>query len=166
MPQLTSIVQALFIRDLETLKREIAAFPDDKAPWVERPGVTNTAGTLALHCAGNIQHFIGAKLGGTGYVRQRDAEFARRGVSRAEIAAELDKAIAAVHSLDGKTDADLPRVFPDAFGGKQVNIESLLFFLHGHLTFHLGQVDYYRRLTTGDNRIMDTIATSALLPAD
>jgi hypothetical protein len=166
MPQLTSIVQALFIRDLETLKLEIAAFPDDAAPWVVRPGVTNTAGTLALHCAGNVQHFIGARLAGTGYVRQRDAEFSRRDVSRAEIIQELDKAIAAVRSLDGKTDADLPRIFPDQFGGKQVNIESILFFLHGHLTYHLGQIDYYRRLTTGDARIMDTIAATALPPAD
>src|ERR1041384_2947899 len=83
MPQLTSIVQALFIRDLEALKREVAAFPDDAALWVTRPGVTNTAGTLALHCAGNIQHFIGARLGGTGYVRQRDAEFARPDLPRA-----------------------------------------------------------------------------------
>jgi hypothetical protein len=164
MPQLTSIVQALFIRDLETLKREIAAFPDDAGPWVVRPGVTNTAGTLALHCAGNVQHFLGARLGGTGYVRDRDAEFKRRDVPRAEILAELDKAIAAVHTLDGKTDAELPRVFPDQFGGKQVNTEAILFFLHGHLTYHLGQIDYYRRLTTGDSKTLDTIAASALPP--
>jgi hypothetical protein len=165
MPELTALVQVLFIRDLETLKREIAAFPDDAGPWAVRPGVTNTAGTLALHCAGNIQHFIGAKLGGTSYVRQRDAEFSRRDVPRAEIIAELDRAIAAVHALDGKKDADLPRVFPDQFGGKQVNVETLLVFLHGHLTYHLGQVDYYRRITTGDARTMDTIATAALPPA-
>src|SRR3954465_1921581 len=148
MPQLISIVTTLFLRDLETLKREIAAFPDDKAPWVTKPGVTNTAGTLALHCAGNIQHFIGARLGGSGYVRNRDTEFSRRDVPRAEIIAELDKAIAAVHRLDGKADADLPSVFPDPFGGKQVNTDAILVFLSGHLTYHLGQIDYYRRLTT------------------
>jgi uncharacterized damage-inducible protein DinB len=165
MTSLLSLVTTLFLRDLETLKREIGAFPDDKGPWATRPGVTNTAGTLALHCAGNIQHFIGARLGGSSYVRNRDAEFSRRDVPRAEILAELDKAIAAVHLLDGKTDADLPRVFPDPFGGKQVDTDAILVFLSGHLTYHLGQIDYYRRLITGDGSTMDTISAKALPPA-
>jgi hypothetical protein len=162
---LISITTMFFLRELETLKREVAAFPDDKSLWITKPGVTNTAGTLALHCAGNMQHFIGARLGGSGYVRDRDAEFSRRNVPRAEIIAELDKAIAAVHLLDGKTDADLPKVFPDPFGGKQVNTDAILVFLSGHLTYHLGQIDYYRRLTTGDESTLDTISAKALPPA-
>src|ERR1044071_7553657 len=104
MPQITSVVAHLMLRELETFKRQIAAFPDDSGPWQARPGITNTTGTLALHCAGNIQHFIGAKLAATGYVRQRDLEFSRRDVPRAEIIAELDRAIEAVHLLEKKRD--------------------------------------------------------------
>ena len=165
MPQLTSIVHHLLLRDLEALKREIAAFPDDQGPWIERPGITNTAGTLALHCAGNIQHFIGAKLGWSGYVRHRDLEFSRRDVPRAEILAELDRAIAAVHTLTAAPNRVLPPVFPDPFGGKQVNTDVMLVHLAVHLGYHLGQADYHRRMTTGDATTVDAVSAKQLPPA-
>ena len=165
MPELTSIVRHLFVRELGALKREIAAFPDDHGPWEPHPGVTNTAGTLALHCAGNLQHFIGAKLGGTGYVRKRDEEFSRRNVPQAELLAELDRAIAAVQTLAGKTDEDLPAVFPDPFGGKAVNTDAMLVHLAVHIGYHLGQADYHRRMTTGLGTTVDAVAASDLPPA-
>lgn len=165
MPQLPAIVRHLLVRDLEAFKREISAFTDDRGPWVSRPGVTNTAGTLALHCAGNLQHFIGARLGGSGYVRQRDLEFSRRDVPRAELLAELDRAIAAVDLLEGKALADFPAVFPDPFGGKQVNTDVMLLHLTGHLAYHLGQADYHRRLVTGDGTTVDAVAAAQLPPA-
>ena len=165
MPDTTSTVASLMLRELDTFKREIAAFPDDDGPWNSRPGIANTAGTLALHCAGNIQHFIGAKLCGTGYVRQRDLEFSRRGVSRSEITSELDRAIAALHLLEGKMDADLPAVFPEPFGGKQVNTDVMLVHLAVHLGYHLGQADYHRRLSTGDGQALDGVSAKELPPA-
>jgi hypothetical protein len=166
MPSTVSIVRQLVLRELDAIKREIAAFPDDAGPWVVHPGVPNTSGTLALHCAGNIQHFIGSRLGGSGYVRDRDAEFARRNVPRSELLAELDRAIAAVHRLDGKSDGDLPPVYPDAFGGKQVNTDVMLAQLAVHLAYHLGQMDYHRRLTTGDSTGVDAVSAKALPAAE
>jgi hypothetical protein len=162
VPQLTSIIRHLLVRDLAALKREIAAFPDDRGPWEARPGVTNTSGTLALHCAGNLQHFIGAKLGNTGYVRQREVEFSRRDVSRTELLAELDRAVAAVEKLGEISDEALPPIYPDPFGGKQVNTDVMLVHLAVHLAYHLGQVDYHRRLTTGDPSTVDAVAAKAL----
>lgn len=162
MPQLTSVVAHLILRELDTFKRQISAFPDDSGPWVARPGVTNTAGTLALHCAGNLQHFIGARLCGTGYVRDRDREFARRDVPRSEILSELDRAADAVRLLQARSDSDLPVVFPDPFGGKQVNTDVMLIQLAVHLSYHLGQADYHRRLTTGDTTALDGVSAKAL----
>lgn len=162
MSHLSSIVQHLFLRELAALKREIAAFPDDRGPWVQHPGIANTSGTLALHCAGNIQHFIGAMLGGTGYVRQRDLEFSRRDVPRAELLAELDRAMAAVHAIYDSSGKTLPAVFPDAFGGKQVSTDVMLVHLAVHLGYHLGQVDYHRRLTTGDGTTVDAVSAKEL----
>jgi hypothetical protein len=165
MPQLTSTIAHLMLRELDTFKRQIEAFPDDEGPWTAQPGIANTAGTLALHCAGNIQHFIGARLGGTGYVRQRDLEFSRRGVPRKEILAELDRSIDVARWLSGKSDADIPAVFPDPFGGKLVNTDVMLVHLAVHLGYHLGQADYHRRISTGDGRALDGVSAQALPPA-
>ena len=164
MPNTTEIVRHLLLRELEAFKREIAAFPDDRGPWEARPGVTNTSGTLALHCAGNLQHFIGAKLGKTGYVRERDLEFSKRGVSRADLLAELDRAIAAVKTLDAVRDS-LPKTFPEPFGGKTVDTDTMLVHLAVHLGYHLGQADYHRRMTTGDAATVDAVSAKALPPA-
>ena len=87
------------VRELEGFKRELAQFPDDEAVWKTTAGITNSAGNLALHLAGNLQYFIGSVLGGTGYVRNRELEFGRRSGSRDEIYRELDAAIAVVHRV-------------------------------------------------------------------
>jgi hypothetical protein len=165
MPQLTSIIAHVMLRELDTFKRQIEAFPDDDAPFAPQPGIANTAGTLALHCAGNIQHFIGARLGGTAYVRQRDLEFSRRDASRKEIVAELDRAMDALRLLGQKSDADIPAVFPDPFGGKLVNTDAMLVHLAVHLGYHLGQADYHRRISTGDGKALDGVSAQALPPA-
>jgi hypothetical protein len=162
MAEITSVVAQLMRRELENFKRQIGAFPDDSGPWQARPGIANTAGTLALHCAGNIQHFIGARLAGTGYVRQRDLEFSRRDVPRPEIVAELDRAIAAVGLLENMGAADIPPVFPEPFGGKQVNTDVMLVHLAVHLGYHLGQADYHRRLSTGDGTALDGVSAKEL----
>lgn len=165
MPQLTAVVAHLMLRELETFKRQIESFPTDAGPWDARPGIANTAGTLALHCAGNIQHFIGARLVGTGYVRERDLEFSRRGVPRKEIVAELDRTKDVVRLLAAKSDTDIPAVFPDPFGGKQVNTDVMLVHLAVHLGYHLGQADYHRRLSTGDGQALDGVSAKELPPA-
>ena len=84
------------VRELEGFKRELAHFPDDESVWSTLPGVANSAGNLALHVAGNLQHFIGTVLGGTGYVRNRELEFGQRSGPRENIYAEIDEAIAVV----------------------------------------------------------------------
>ena len=74
----TDDVRCLLVRELEGFRREIALFPSDDLLWRGAPGVTNAAGNLALHVAGNLQHFVGACLGKTRYVRNRDAEFSKK----------------------------------------------------------------------------------------
>jgi uncharacterized damage-inducible protein DinB len=165
MSSLVTTVRHLILRELDAFKREIQAFPDDAGPWVAPDGVTNTAGTLALHVAGNLQHFIGAGLGQTGYVRHRDEEFSKRGISRSELVAELDRARAAVDATLAKlTDERLPEVYPEPFGGKNVNTDAMLLHLAIHLGYHLGQADYHRRITTGTNTAVDAVAAREVPP--
>lgn len=166
MTDLPSHLGAILARDLAALRREIEAYPDDALPWRELPGLTNTGGTLALHVAGNLQHFVGHVLGGSGYVRDRPAEFARRGVPRSELVAELDRARAAVlAALPRLTPATLGAPFPEALAGHRFRTDDLLLHLATHLAYHLGQVDYHRRAVTGSPSTIGAMALPELASA-
>lgn len=144
---LVAAVRGLLLRDLDGLRREVEAYPDEASLWTLPPGAPNSGGTLVLHLTGNLRHFVGAVLGGTGYVRDRDAEFADRQVPRTDLLARIAATRTAVERGLG---AGAPPVeYPVPVGGVRVRTDELLVHLAVHLGYHLGQVDYHRRLTTG-----------------
>jgi uncharacterized damage-inducible protein DinB len=156
-------LQRLITRELRAFRRELEAYPDDASVWRLIPGVPNTGGTLALHVAGNIQHFIGAIVGRDGYVRDRDAEFARRDVPRAELIAGLDAAIRAVERTLSSASSDLMRgPYPEPIAKRTVTAADFLVHLVAHLAYHLGQIDYHRRAVTGDTRGIDAVSVREL----
>lgn len=156
-------VAAILERDLRALAREVQAYPDERSLWETPPGVLNSAGTLARHLAGNVRHFLGAKLGATGFVRDRPAEFAARGIARATILAEIDEAIAAVRAAAGRTtDERLREDYPEVVGGVRVAAGEYLIHLVSHFAYHLGQVDYHRRMVTGETRGVDAVRAAEL----
>ncbi len=139
------------VRELEGFKRELALFPDDESVWSTVPGISNSAGNLALHLAGNLQHFIGAVLGRTGYVRNRELEFGQRSGPRENVYAELDAAIAVVRKvLPDVSDATLDADFPEPVMGTRFRTGTFLVHLCAHAGFHLGQAGYLRRMITGN----------------
>ena len=153
----------LFVRELETVQREVEMCPDDVALWKTSPGVANSVGNLGAHLAGNVQHFIGAVLGKSGYVRNRDHEFNRRDGTRAEIIADLQAAIdAAKKYLPALTAADLDREYPEAVGGVKMRTSLFLMHLASHAAFHLGQADYLRRALNNDARTAGTVPLKPL----
>ncbi|MGB7211652.1 MAG: hypothetical protein WBC97_03410 [Gemmatimonadales bacterium] len=155
-------VRAVLLRDLAAFRREVEAYPDDESVWACPAGFPNAAGTLALHVAGNLQHFVGAILGGSGYVRDRAAEFADRGVPRGELVRRIGDAEKAVRlGLDGRA---LPEQYPGPAGGggMTVRTDEWLVHLAAHLTYHLGQVDYHRRAVTGSSAAVGALATTEL----
>lgn len=142
---------AILDRDLRTLRRELEAYPDERQIWHVVPGLANTAGTLALHLAGSLQHYLGARLGRTGYVRNRDAEFGRRDVPRAELIAEIERARTAVAAgLGALRPQELDAEFPELIGGCRVRTGDFLMHTAVHFAYHLGQVDSHRRVVTGN----------------
>ncbi len=144
-------IAAVVLRDLAGVRTSILAYPDDESPWARPPGITNSAGTLALHIAGNLRHFCGAILGETGYVRDRDAEFNKTGLTRTELATELDAAIRDVGDSLGKvTAAQWTAAYPQQVAGKTIATDVFLAHLAAHLAYHLGQIDYHRRIVTGE----------------
>ncbi|HET6681289.1 MAG TPA: DUF1572 family protein [Gemmatimonadaceae bacterium] len=160
---LISIVHNLLRRDLAAVRRSVEAYPDAASLWEERAGLPNTGGTLALHLAGNLQHYIGAVLGHTGYVRDRDSEFSRRGVPRGELIAGLDAAARAIDvafaSLDGHA---VTQAYPEQVAGRTIATDVFLVHLAVHLTYHLGQLDYHRRVVTGDRTGVNAVAVREL----
>ena len=163
MDPLVHGIRLVLVRELTAFQREIEMFPDDELVWRAPPGISNSAGNLALHVAGNLQHFVGAVLGASGYVRAREREFSRRSGTRAELVQELARAIEAVRSvLPGVPTEALSRTFPDHVYGIEVPTRLFLLHLVTHLAHHLGQAGYLRRALTGENRVSGAIAVLEL----
>ena len=134
----------LFQRDLNRLIKEIAAFPNDEQLWQTAPGVTNSAGNLALHLEGNLREFIGRQIGGVTYTRQRSAEFDTKGLTREDLIARIEATRdLVVGSLPA---AKLDEIFPENVLGEPLTTRHFLLHLYGHLNYHLGQINYLRRL--------------------
>ncbi len=136
----------LFERDLLKLRNEINNFKDEKNIWKNTDGVTNSAGTLVLHLLGNLNFTIGTKIGGTGYVRNREQEFSLTGVSREKLIADIESTIEVVKtSLTGINQAKLDETYQLEMFGKKSTAWYLTMF-YGHFNYHLGQVNYLRRI--------------------
>jgi hypothetical protein len=156
-------IRRAIVRDLDALAAQLAAYPDDTDLWSPVPGVSNVGGTLALHLAGNLRHLIGVQLGSSAYVRDRDREFSARNVSRAEITSEIAAAREEVdQSLRALGESELERDFPLAIGGAQLSTGQVLVHLSAHLAYHLGQIDYHRRVVTGAGSIPGMQSAPAL----
>lgn len=156
----------LIERELTSLKAELAAYPDEVSLWEIPAGISNSGGTLALHLVGNLRHFIGANLGNSGYVRNRPAEFESRNVPRDEIYGLIDSAIAEVAAaLTNLSPEKLNDRFPLKFGEISVQNGDFLLHLLSHLAYHLGQVNYHRRLVTTEGSSAGALSIPKLASA-
>lgn len=153
-----SDLSRLFNRELVSLRDELLAYPDERAIWTLPAGLPNSAGTLTLHLAGNLRWFIGTQLGATGYVRDRDSEFSQRDVPREKLIALVettaDEVTRTLASIDA---AQLDAVYPLELAGIRVGTARWLAHLASHLGYHLGQIDYHRRIVTGSNVSVGTL---------
>lgn len=138
-------------RELETLRGQLRAYGDDEQIWIRPAGAPNSAGNLALHLCGNLQHFVGAVLGQTGYVRDREREFTARDLPRATLEADIDAAREALsRGLAHLDAAGLSASYPAEFAGSTLPTAVILARLVAHFGYHLGQIDLHRRLVTGE----------------
>lgn len=136
-------------RDLKKLEEEIRLYPSEESLWMLGGTIKNPAGNLCLHLCGNLQHYIGAVLGGSGYIRNRDNEFATRNLSREHLLSEINKTKEAVKSALEKLDpAKLDEPYPEQVFSYSMTTSHFLIHLTSHLGYHLGQINYHRRLLT------------------
>lgn len=140
-------LKTLFERDLQKLKTEINLYKDEDNLWIVQAEITNSAGNLCLHLLGNLNHFIGAALGNSGYVRHREDEFNLKNILRQDLLTNIDNCILIVNNTFSKLTAeDLVKDFPIEHQGKITGTLQMLLHLYGHLSYHLGQINYHRRL--------------------
>ena len=147
---LTDTLIQIYDRDLNKLKAEIELYADEAELWKKSGEITNSAGNLALHLVGNLKHFFGAVLGNTAYVRDRDREFSDTGISRSEILHSIDETSSVVKATLASLTADgLAKTYPIEVFGHPMTTEYFIVHLAGHLTWHLGQINYHRRILEG-----------------
>jgi hypothetical protein len=140
---------ALFYRDLTRLIQELQAFPNDESLWQRAPGVKNSAGNLVLHLEGNLREYIGRQLGQVSYSRTRDLEFALSGLSRADLVDRMEQVRELVAKVVAQlSDSGLSAIHPERVLEIECSSHDFLVHLHGHLNYHLGQIDYLRRILT------------------
>jgi len=157
-------LKACLLRDLAGFSAELDAYPDDASVWAMPAGVSNSTGTLTLHCCGNMRHFVGAMLGKSGYVRQRDAEFSQRDLPRSELHVLLAVTMDEVgHALDQLDESSLPAMVPTPVGGVQPPMTTWLVHLATHIAYHLGQADVHRRIVTGERRPVGVMGIAPLM---
>ncbi|HEY0743647.1 MAG TPA: DinB family protein [Chryseosolibacter sp.] len=137
----------LFERELGKLQTEIEQYPDEKLLWQTAGQISNPPGTLCLHLCGNLQNYIGATLGKSGYVRNRPYEFAARGLTKQQLLDEISRTKAStIAALTKLHDADLHRQYPEEVLGYPMTTVFFLNHLFGHFGYHLGQINYHRRM--------------------
>jgi len=152
---LTTVLKTVYIRDLNILRKEISLYTNENSIWKTDKSISNSAGNLCLHLVGNLNTYIGAVLGNSGYIRNRDLEFSLKNVPRNELLSKIDQTITVVeNTLSQLQDTQLATEYPVLVWEEKTSVAYLLTHLATHLSYHLGQINYHRRL-------LDTVSGEA-----
>ena len=144
---ITTILITLFEKELDKLKEELSAYEQDEQVWKTAEGIGNSGGNLCLHLTGNLQHFIGATLGETGFIRNREAEFKLKNIPRQKLLEEVDNTKRVVtDTLEQLSKKELESEYPLQVFGEPLTTQFFLIYLLKHLSYHIGQINYHRRL--------------------
>ncbi len=138
---------SLYERDLNRVINELNQYQSALNIWKIENCISNSAGNLVLHLIGNLNTYIGKEIGKTDYVRNREHEFSQKNVSKDELIDKLNHTIVMIKSsLTILTEEDLKKDYPILVFSEITTTEYLLVHLATHLAYHLGQINYHRRL--------------------
>ena len=140
-------LKVLFTRDLNRLRKEVELYNNENNIWRVEKNIANSAGNLCLHLIGNLNTYIGKEIGKTDYVRNRELEFSLKNVPRTELLDKIDETIKVINkSLDKLDEDSLKNEYPILVFEEKTSTEYLLIHLTTHLSYHLGEINYHRRL--------------------
>jgi uncharacterized damage-inducible protein DinB len=144
---ITTVLISLFEKELDNLTEEIKAYEQDEQLWKVADGISNSGGNLCLHLTGNLQHYIGATLGESGYIRNREAEFKLKNIPKQKLLEEIENSKRIVtDALEQVSKKELDSGYPIQVFDEPMTTEYFLVFLLKHLSYHIGQINYHRRL--------------------
>jgi uncharacterized damage-inducible protein DinB len=144
---LIETLKTLFNRDLNQLKTEIDSYQNESDIWKTQKGIANSAGNLCLHLVGNLNTYIGAEFGMTGYIRNRPLEFSLKDIPRTELLSKIEETIVVVdNALNTISEEELKKEYSLLVFKNKTSTEFMLVHLTTHLAYHLGQINYHRRL--------------------
>jgi len=145
-------ILSLLERDLDSLIVEIESYVNEKDLWKLSGGIVNTPGNLCLHIIGNLNHFIGAVLGDTGYIRNREEEFSVKNVKRKTLVSMIIDTREVVRKvLTHLDDRKLVEIYPIQVFREDMTTGYFLMHICTHLSYHLGQINYHRRMLDLNN---------------
>jgi len=148
---LNTILADLYECDLRKMIEEVNLFKDEQNLWRTQGSVKNSCGNLVLHITGGLNHYFGATLAHTGYIRDRDQEFSKKGVKREELVAQLEQVIPVMNeTLSALTTEQIEADFPIFFDKPNTSVTYVAIRMLAHLGYHLGQVNYLRRVLEED----------------
>jgi hypothetical protein len=148
---LLETVKSLFNRDLNRLKKEIESYTSEEKIWIIDKQIANSSGNLCLHIAGNLNTYIGKELGGINYIRNRDQEFSLKYIPRTVLVKKITGLMSIIDQVLSKLDeSELSKEYPLFVLDTRTSTEYMLVHLATHLAYHLGQVNYHRRLLDGE----------------
>jgi len=140
-------LRKVFLKDLEKLKEEIGLYRNESDLWKTEKEIANSAGNLCLHLVGNLNTYFGAVIGKTGYIRNRDQEFSVKNIPQKELVRMVENTIAMMNKvMKTMTDEELELEYPLLVLKEKTSTGYFLFHLSSHLGYHLGQINYHRRL--------------------
>ncbi len=138
---------SLYDKDLDRLINEIESYQEEANLWRQDGDISNTAGNLCLHLIGNLKHFVGLHIGNVAFKRDRDGEFNQTNIPRSQLIAEIEETKLIVSkAINSLTEKDLNTDYPIVYGNDRPTLAYILIVMASHLGYHLGQINYHRRL--------------------
>jgi uncharacterized damage-inducible protein DinB len=121
----------------------LAGILTEEQLWAKPFGFGNSVGRIVVHLTGSLNHYIGAKVAGTGYVRDRPAEFADSQHPTGEEARwALREVVAMVARVLREQDEAGLRTPVGDCGAPVRDRFGLFLVCAGHVSNHVGQIVY------------------------
>jgi hypothetical protein len=147
MNNLSNTVADGFIKSYQDFARRVRTLAEglsEEQFWRKPYPYGNSFGNLVLHLTGNLNYYIGAQIANTGYVRERELEFAGNQTRlKGEVLRYLDEAVrTVVESIRAQTQESWEDDYTAVGVDDVTNRIGIFLRCATHFHHHIGQMTY------------------------